>query len=63
MWLLWYALRMGLSYAEAMRQPVGMLRLLTAMQQVKTEGMKFRDCREFDPEKDDLEEICPGLFD
>ena len=62
MWLLWYALRMGMTYSEAMRQPVGRLRLLAAMQQVKCEGMKFTDRREFDPETDDLEEICPELF-
>jgi hypothetical protein len=59
---LWYALRMGMSYQDAMRQPVGRLRLLTAIQQVKCEGMRFADRREFDPEKDDLEELCPALF-
>ena len=63
MWLLWYALRMGMTRAEAMRQPVGKLRLLTAIQQVKCEGAKFRDLREFDPERDDLEDFLPGLFD
>ena len=62
MWLLWYALRMGYSYEAAMRQPVGRLRLLTAIQQVKTEGMKFRDLREFDPERDELEDFLPGLL-
>lgn len=62
MWLLWYALRMGMTHAEAMRQPVGTLRLLTAIQQVKTEGAKFRDLREFDPERDDLEDFLPGLL-
>ncbi len=62
MWLLWYALRIGMTYAEAMRQPVKQLRLLTAIQQFKCEGMKFRDLREFDPEKDELEDFLPGLF-
>ena len=61
MWLLWYALRMGMTYADAMRQPVGRLRLLTAMEQVKCEGARFRDLREFDPERDDLDEFLPGL--
>ena len=62
MWLLWYALRVGLSHAEAMRQPVGKLRLLTAIQQVKCEGARFRDLREFDPEKDELEDFLTGLL-
>ena len=61
MWLLWYALRMGFTHAEAMRQPVGKLRLLTAIQQFKVEGAKLRDLREFNPEKDDLEDFLPGL--
>lgn len=62
MWLLWYALRVGLNHAEAMRQPVGKLRLLAAIQQVKCEGLKFQDLREFDPEKDELEDFLPGLL-
>lgn len=62
MWLLWYALRMGFSYEEAMRQPTGRLRLLKAMQQVKTEGAEFVDNRVFDPETMELEEFIPGLF-
>lgn len=45
-----------------MRQPTGRLRLLTAIEQVKTEGAHFTDNREFDPETMELEEFIPGLF-
>lgn len=56
MWLLWYALRMGFGYEAAMRQPVGRLRLLTAMEQVKCEGAVFVDKREYNPRTMDLDE-------
>ena len=62
MWLLWYALRIGLGYEEALRQTTGRLRLLMAITQVKTEGAEFVDNREFDPETMELEEFIPGLF-
>jgi hypothetical protein len=55
-WLLWYALRIGMDYEAAMRQPTGRIRLLIAIEQVKTEGARFVDLRPYDPATMDLDE-------
>lgn len=59
--MLWYALRIGMSYEAAMRQPIKRLELLTAIQQVKCEGMKFVDNREYKPEKMTVKDLFPDI--
>lgn len=42
MWLLWYALRVGLSKQEALDSPIGELVDLMRIEQIKHEGAKLR---------------------
>lgn len=42
MWLLWYALRVGLSKQEALDSPIGELIDLMRIEQVKHEGAKVK---------------------
>lgn len=60
-WLLWYALHMGWSYEAAMRQPLKLLQLMVAMQQVKAEGFEFVDNRLYNPETMRIKDIFPDL--
>lgn len=39
-WLIWYGLKIGLSYAETLDMPYGELLSLTAAEQIKNEGFR-----------------------
>lgn len=41
-WFLWYGLKIGLTYEQTYTLPVGELRTLIAIQQIKYEGAKPR---------------------
>lgn len=47
-WLLWYGLRLGLSYTEALDLPLGELLNLIAIEQYKREGAKLEENEEDD---------------
>ena len=38
-WLIWYGLKIGLSYTETLDLPVGELKTLIAIEQIKCEGL------------------------
>lgn len=58
---MWYALRIGFSYQEALDQPVSALKTLMAIEQVKTEGAQLvpKKIEVFDNETMDIWEIFP----
>lgn len=60
---MWYALRMGFSYEEAMLQPVSRIMTLMAIEQFKCEGAKlaWEEIDAFDPETMDISEVIPDL--
>lgn len=60
-WLLWYGLKVGLGYEAALRQPLGRILDLMAIEQVKHEGAELKDNRRFDPDEMTLEDLIPDL--
>ncbi len=66
---MWYALKVGFSWEEALDQPVGRLLTLMAIEQIKHEGAQIAgevfgvlgDDDVFDNETMDIEEIFPDL--
>ena len=60
---MWYALKIGLTYSEAMDQPVSRILTLMAIEQIKHEGARLaRDPNEvFDNETMDILEVFPDL--
>lgn len=59
---MWYALRMGFTYQEAMDQPVSRVLTLMAIEQIKCEGAaEINQIDFFDPETMDISEVIPDL--
>lgn len=66
---MWYALKIGFSWEEALDQPVGRLLTLMAIEQIKNEGAQIAgevfgslgDDDVFDNETMDIDEIFPDL--
>ena len=66
---MWYALKIGFSWEEALDQPVGRLLTLMAIEQIKHEGAQIAgevfgslgDDDVFDNETMDIDEIFPEL--
>lgn len=60
---MWYAMRVGFSYDEALLQPVSRVLTLMAIEQIKHEGARLaRDPNEvFDNESQDILEVFPDL--
>ena len=56
---MYYGLRIGMGYEAAMRQPVGRMRELMALEQIKREGARYVDDREYDPETMTVRDIFP----
>lgn len=50
---------MGMSYEAAMRQPVGLMLELTALDQIKREGARYVDDRKYNPETMRVSDIFP----
>lgn len=66
---MWYALKIGFTYEEAMLQPVSRVLTLMAIEQIKHEGAQIAgevfgslgDDDVFDNETMDIDEIFPDL--
>ena len=66
---MWYALKVGFSWEEALDQPVGRLLTLMAIEQIKHEGAQIAgevigslwDDDVFDNETMDIDEVFPDL--
>ena len=60
---MWYALKIGLTYSEAMDQPVSRILTLMAIEQIKHEGARMAmDPNEvFDNETMDILDVFPDL--
>lgn len=63
---MWYALRIGFSYEEALLQPVSRVLTLMAIEQIKVEGAKqagegLGEFDVFDSESMDIDEVFPDL--
>lgn len=59
---MWYALRMGFTYQEALDQPVSRVLTLMAIEQIKCEGAtEINQIDIFDPETMDISEVIPDL--
>lgn len=60
---MWYAMKIGFSYQEALDQPVSVLQTLMAIEQIKTEGARpaFSQVDVFDNETMDIWEAIPDL--
>lgn len=61
---MWYALRIGFSYEEALRQPVSRILTLMAIEQIKAEGAHpagqgLGEFEVFDNETMDIDELFP----
>lgn len=61
---MWYALRIGFSYEEALQQPVSRLLTLMAIEQIKAEGAQpagkgLGALEIFDNESMDIDELFP----
>lgn len=61
---MWYALHMGFSYEEALRQPVSRVLTLMAIEQIKAEGARpagegLGEFEVFDNETMDIDELFP----
>lgn len=59
---MWYALRIGFSYEEALDQPVSRVQTLMAIEQIKCEGARFAEdpFAVFDSETMDIDEVFPN---
>ena len=60
---MWYALRIGFTYREAVLQPVGRVLTLMAIEQIKHEGAQLAEetVDVFDNETMDIDEVFPDL--
>lgn len=58
---MWYAMRVGFSYEEALLQPVSRVLTLMAIEQIKCEGAKLAEdpVDVFDPETMDIDQVFP----
>lgn len=58
---MWYALRMGFSYTEALDQPVSRVLTLMAIEQIKCEGAELAEDEidVFDNETMDIDQVFP----
>ena len=62
---MWYALKIGFSYQEALDQPVAVLKSLMAVEQIKHEGATYvkPKLKVFDSETMDITELFPPEMD
>ena len=58
---MWYALRIGFTYEEAMLQPVARVLTLMAIEQIKVEGARETCSLDvFDNETMDIDQVFPA---
>ena len=63
---MWYALKIGLTYNEAMDQPVSRILTLMAIEQIKHEGARlagsepWNEIDVFDNETMDIDQVFPA---
>ena len=50
---------MGMGYEAAMRQPVGRMRELMALEQIKREGASYVDNRQYNPDSMSVADLFP----